>query len=315
MYNRAARLASMTGSEKAFGYAFQGEDFQRPESRFRNWIRADGSTPFPPKAGRYHLYVSLACPWSHRTVLIRKLRRLEDAISLSVTNPIWNENGWCFGQEPGAIPDTVNHKRDVIDIYRLVEPGFSEPETVPILWDRESGTIVSNESRDILRMLDVEFAALGDPTVNLCPPALRERIDETITRLYGPINNGVYQAGFARSQRAYERSVRRLFGALDEWERVLGGSRFVCGDRLTEADLALFVTLIRFDAVYYVHFKCNLRRIVDYPHLWRWLREVYRIPGVAETCDFDHIKRHYYGSHLEINPSGIIPAGPLLDFL
>lgn len=297
-----------------FGYkATEDGEFIRGEVGFRDWVKKDGSTRFVPEAGRYHLYVSLACPWSHRTVLLRSLRKLQDVISMSVTNPIWNENGWFFGDEPGAIADTVNHKRDVIDLYRMVDPRFDQPETVPILWDKKIGTIVNNESRDIMRMFDVEFAEFGDKSVSLYPADLASRIDETMTAIYDPINNGVYKAGFASGQRAYERAVTKLFKALDEWEERLSLSRFVCGDRLTEADLALFVTLIRFDAVYYTHFKCNLRHIWEYPNLWGWLKEVYQTPGVAETCDFNHIKKHYFGSHREINPTGIVPVGPMLD--
>jgi len=293
--------------------AFKDGEFIRPETGFRQWVRKDGSTPFAPEAGRYHLYVSLACPWSHRTVILRQLRMLDSVIGMSVTNPIWNENGWFFGDAPGAIPDTVNYKRDVIDLYRLVDPKFVEEETVPILWDKKTGTIVNNESLEIMRMLDVEFSALGDPSVCLYPERFRPQIDHWIQKIYAPVNDGVYRAGFARSQRAYERAVRKLFSTLDELERHLSGSRYLCGEELTEADVALFVTILRFDPVYYVHFKCNIRRIVDYPHLHRWLRDVYHIPGVAETCDMDHIKQHYYGSHKELNPSGIIPLGPEMD--
>jgi len=232
---------------------------------------------------------------------------------MSVTSPIWNENGWYFGDDAGVIPDTINKKRDVIDLYRMVDPKFSEPETVPILWDKKTGTIVNNESRDIMRMFDVELAGLGDPGVSLLPAELTDRVDGVIDEIYSPINNGVYKAGFAESQGAHERAVKRLFEALDQWEERLSKNRFVCGDRLTEADVALFVTLIRFDAVYYTHFKCNVRRIIDYPNLWGWCRDVYQTPGVRETCDFDHIKKHYFGSHRDINPFGIVPLGPILD--
>ncbi len=300
--------------QTVFGYTFQGDEFARPQVRFRGWISAEKAGPYRPEAGRYHLYVSLACPWSHRVVLMRQLRGLEDVISMSVTNPVWNDAGWCFGDEPGAIPDFVNQKRDVIDLYRMVDPSFSDPETVPILWDRKTSSIVNNESRDIMRMLDHEFKGFGNPAVDLAPTALRERIDEALDRMYTPINNGVYRVGFARAQRPYERNLKTLFEALDQWEGILGQRRFVCGDVLTEADIALFVTLVRFDSVYYTHFKCNLKRIVDYPNLWGWLRDVYQQPGVAETCDFSHIKKHYFASHLEINPTGIVPVGPLIDF-
>jgi len=302
-----------TASENLFGYEVRDGEFIRGDVGFRAWVRRDPAATHPAEAGRYHLYVSLACPWSHRVVLMRSLRKLQEVISMSVTDPIWNENGWWFGSEPGAIPDTVNHQRDVIDLYRLVDPTFSQPETVPILWDRKTGTIVNNESRDLMRMLDHEFKDLGDRSVDLCPEPLREQIDATINEIYDPINNGVYKAGFARSQKAYERAVKRVFEALEDWNARLGRRRFVCGDQLTEADLALFVTLIRFDPVYHGHFKCNLKQIRDYPGLSRWLSEVYHLPGVAETCDFNHIKKHYYGSHREINPTGIVPVGPLIS--
>jgi glutathionyl-hydroquinone reductase len=294
--------------------SYQNGDFLRPESQFRSWIKADGSTLFSPEKGRYHLYVSLACPWSHRTVLIRSLRKLENVIGVSITSPVWNDYGWWFGEDEGVIPDQVNHKKNIIEIYRLSNPQFIGEETVPILWDKKNKTIVNNESRDIMRMFDVEFSQFGDTQVSLCPPSLQQRIDRIIDEIYGPINNGVYQAGFARKQGPYERAVKKLFSALDHWDEQLSHNRFVCGDRLTEADLALFVTLIRFDCVYYSHFKCNLKRIVDYPNLWRWVREVYHVPGVKETCNFEHIKHHYYGSHREINPFGIVPLGPNLSF-
>jgi glutathionyl-hydroquinone reductase len=301
------------GEPEFYRGSYREGEFVRPESRFRRWVRADGRGGLAPEPGRYHLYVSLACPWSHRVIILRKLRKLESAVSMSVTDPVWNENGWFFGSAPGAVPDTVNGKRDVIELYRLAEPGFEGEETVPILWDRRERTIVSNESRDIMRMLDVEFRGLGDESVCLCPPGDEKRIDEAIDRIYGPVANGVYQAGFARSQRAYERAVRRLFEALDEWESLLGKRRFVCGEAMTEADIALFVALIRFDAVYYTHFKCNVRRIADYANLQAWLVDLYQTPGIGETCDFFHIKHHYFGSHRELNPLGIVPLGPELQ--
>lgn len=294
-------------------FSKEGE-FVRPPSQFKKWVRADGTTPFVPEKGRYHLYVSLACPWSHRTVILRKLRKLEDVITLSVTNPIWNEKGWFFGEDPDAIPDMIYHKRDVADLYQLAAPSFEAEETVPILWDRKTKTIVNNESREIMRMLDHEFKAFGDPDVDLCPPHLQTEVDTVLTRIYEPINNGVYRAGFARNQRPYERAFKGLFQTLEECEEILAGSRYLCGNQLTEADVALFVTLIRFDVVYYSHFKCNLRRIIDTPQLWSWLRDVYQLPGVAETTNFRHIKAHYYGTHRNINPTGIIPLGPEIDF-
>jgi len=294
--------------------AFRDGEFIRPDTQFRKQISSSPDAEFPPDAGRYHLYVSLACPWSHRVVLTRSLRKLENVISMSVTNPIWNENGWFFGNEPGAVADFINYKRDVIDLYRLADPHFDDDETVPILWDKRTKTIVNNESREIMRMLNVEFLGLGDPKVTLYPSGLEQEINTALDQMYGPINDGVYRAGFAQSQRAYERAVRALFDKLDEFETRLSMSRYVCGDIPTEADIALFVTLYRFDAVYYSHFKCNRKRITDYPNLWGWLRDVYQTNGVAVTCDMNHIKKHYYGSHKNLNPSGIIPIGPDINF-
>lgn len=289
-------------------------EFVRYKSGFREWIKADGSTRFKPEAGRYHLYVSLACPWASRTLMVRKLRKLDDVISVDVVDPVWNENGWYFGSGyPGVTADTVNGKRDLIDVYRVATPGFDGVESVPILWDKKLGTIVNNESREIIRMLDHEFLDFGDPNAQLCPRHLEKQIDEAIDAIYAPINNGVYRAGFATHQRPYERAVKELFSALDHWEGVLSRQRYMCGDALTEADICLFTTLVRFDAVYVGHFKCNLRRIVDYPNLWNYVKDVYQTDGVAETVSLDHIKRHYYQSHGEINPTRIVPAGPVLD--
>jgi putative glutathione S-transferase len=300
-------------NENLFGYKISDGEFVRDEVNFRNWVSTDGKGPFPVESGRYHLYVSLACPWSHRAVLLRSIRKLESVISISVTDPIWNEKGWCFGTEPGAIPDSVNHKQNVIDLYQMVDPNFNKPETVPILWDKKTSTIVNNESRDIMRIFDLEFSKFGDPSISLCPENKKQEIDRVISEIYDPINNGVYKAGFSQSQKAYERAVKRLFEALEKWEIQLSQQRYVCGDQMTEADIALFVTLIRFDFVYVTHFKCNIKRLVDFPNLWGWLRDVYQSPGVAKTCDFNHIKKHYFGSHKEINPTGIIPVGPILD--
>lgn len=291
----------------------QGE-FVRYSVNFRNWVKADGSTPFQPEPGRYHLYVSLACPWSHRAVILRTLKGLEDAISMSVTGPVWNRNGWWFPDDEGVIPETVNHKRDLVEIYRLADPNFKDEETVPVLWDKKTGRLVNNESREIIRMFDLEFDSIAKNKVNLYPKQKAEEIDRVIDQIYEPINNGVYRCGFATKQRAYEKAFDELFAALDHWEMVLGQQRYLCGDTLTEADVCMFVTLLRFDPVYYGHFKCNLRRIVDYPNLWAYVRDIYQTPGVAETCNFDHIKRHYYGSHKEINPTGIVPKGPEIDF-
>lgn len=289
-------------------------EFVRYKSKFHDWVRADGSTRFAPEKDRYHLYVSLACPWAHRTLIVRGLRKLESVISVSVVDPVWNENGWYFSRNPGCTPDHVNGQPDLISVYRLTDPGYRGEETVPILWDKKHRTIVNNESPEIVRMLDVEFREFGDASVNLYPSDHASRIDQTIQELYPSINNGVYRAGFATSQAAYEKAVKELFAALDRWEGVLSSQRYLCGDRLTEADIFFFTTLIRFDLVYVGHFKCNLRRIVDYPNLWNYLKDLYQTPGITETCDFDHMKNHYYRSHPEINPTGVVPLGPIVDF-
>jgi putative glutathione S-transferase len=287
--------------------------FVRPNTTFRNWITADGSSGFKAEPNRYHLYVSLACPWAHRTLIMRQLKGLADAISVSVVDPEIGEHGWQFSEGPGCIPDSVNHAHYLWQIYVKVDRHYSGRVTVPILWDKQTGAIVNNESREIIRMLDTEFGAIAADQ-NLYPPDLQQSIDQTIDAIYQPINNGVYRAGFASSQNAYDEAVTELFDALDHWEEVLGRQRYLCGNKLTEADVCLFTTLLRFDPVYYVHFKCNLRRIVDYPNLWGYLRDIYQQPGVKETCNLDHIKRHYYKSHPKLNPSRIVPKGPIIDF-
>jgi len=288
--------------------------FVRPSTTFRHKITADGSSGFKAEPGRYHLYISWACPWAHRTAIMGQLKGLEDFISLSVVAPEIEQNGWEFSNEPDCIPDTVNGCRYLWEIYLLAEPDYSGRVTVPVLWDKETATIVNNESRDIIRMFDTEFEAFAKPNVNFYPQDLRGVVDETIDAIYQPINNGVYRAGFATKQSAYEEAVTELFDALDHWEGVLEQQRYLCGEQLTEADWCLFTTLFRFDAVYYVHFKCNLRRIVDYPNLWNYLKELYQLPGVKETCNLDKIKRHYYKSHPNVNPSRIVPKGPLINF-
>ncbi len=308
------RKANQSRQVSFYKDSFEGGAFVRPPTRFREWVKADGSTRFVPEPGRYHLYVSSACPWSHRTMILRKHRGLESVISMSVTDPIWNERGWTFGDDPDTIPDTVNGKKDLIDLYLAADPAFDEEETVPVLWDRKHATIVNNESLEIMRMFDVEFSRFAAPGTLLYPVELAARVDETIGRIYGPINDGVYKAGFALTQDAYERAVGELFTELDHWDRVLGTQRYLCGDQLTEADVALYVTLVRFDVVYYSHFKTNLRRIADYANLWDYLRALYQIPAFRETTNFRHIKAHYYGSHRNLNPSGIVPVGPILDF-
>ncbi len=283
--------------------------FLRPPTRFRNWITQEGNEGFTPEAGRYHLYVSYACPWAHRTLIMRALKGLEQAISLSVVDPYMVDEGWFFSEAPGCIPDTVNGTTYVRDLYLKVDPQMTGRVTVPILWDKQQQTIVNNESREIIRMLDQAFFP-EDGDRNFCPQDLQGRIDDTIDGIYEPINNGVYRAGFATTQRAYEEAVNELFSALDAWESVLTKQPYLCGDRLTEADICLFTTLIRFDAVYYGHFKCNRHHIWDYPQLWDYVKRIYHHPGIPETCNFEHIKAHYYRSHEAINPTGIVPLGP-----
>lgn len=293
-----------------------GGRFVRQESSFREWVRADGSTPFAPEAGRYHLYVSLACPWAHRTLLVRRLKRLESAISVSVVHPLMLENGWTFENPDGAtacVGDDVNGATFLHEIYTRANSTYSGRVTVPVLWDRESATIVNNESSEIIRMLNSEFDDIGDSSVDLYPQELRAKIDELNGWIYPSINNGVYRCGFATTQEAYEEAFAELFDALDRADAILAANRYLTGDRRTEADWRLFTTLVRFDAVYVGHFKCNRRRIADYPNLSGYLRELYQVPGVRETVDFTHIKRHYYQSHETINPTGVVPVGPELD--
>ena len=290
--------------------------FVRDETLFRRRVTADGSSGFAAEAGSYHLYVSYACPWAHRTLITRALKGLEAAISISVVDPLMGDEGWVFSEAPGCIPDAVNGARFLREIYVKAEPRYTGRVTVPVLWDKRGATIVSNESREIMRMLDLEFDGACEPAragVTLCPTALREAIDETLDAIYSPVNNGVYRAGFATTQQAYEEAVRDVFEALDRFDVLLGTRRFLCGDVLTEADVAMFTTLYRFDPVYVGHFKCNLRRIADYPNLSGYLRDVYQAPGVAGTCNLAHVKAHYYRSHAHINPIGIVPLGPEMD--
>jgi glutathionyl-hydroquinone reductase len=288
-------------------------EFVRNTTTYRNWITADGRSGFAPEAGRYHLYVSLACPWAHRTLILRALKGLERAVSLSVVDPFMGEEGWAFSDGPGCIPDTVNGQPTLHDVYRLAKPDYTGRASVPVLWDTRTGTIVNNESREIARMFDTAFPELTRGTPDYCPPALRERVDATIDAIFQPINNGVYRCGFAKSQAAYDEAVGELFDALAHWEGVLGRQRYLCGDAPTEADWCMFTTLVRFEPVYHYHFKCNVARLRDFPNLWSYTRELYQVPGVAETCDFDHIKQHYYRSHPSVNPTRIVPRGPVFD--
>ena len=297
-----------------------GGRFERQASAFRNWVTADGSAGpsgeggFAAEPGRYHLYVSLACPWAHRTLIFRRLKGLEQAISVSVVHWHMAENGWEFREGPGTVPDTINGADFLHEVYTKAKPDYSGRVTVPVLWDRQRATIVSNESAEIIRMLSSAFDAWGDASLDFYPEALREEIEAVNTRVYQTVNNGVYRAGFATSQSAYEEAVQALFESLDWLEARLSESRYLLGERLTEADWRLFTTLLRFDPVYVGHFKCNLKRLVDYPNLWAYTRELYQLPGVAESVNFEHIKRHYYGSHRTINPTGVVPLGPEIDF-
>jgi glutathionyl-hydroquinone reductase len=296
-----------------------GGRFMRPQTRFRNWVTADGTAGptgedgFPAAAGRYHLYVALACPWAHRTLVFRKLKKLEDVISVSVVEPINIEYGWVFGPPGSATADTANGKARLSDIYLITDPKFTGRVTVPVLWDKERRTIVNNESAEIIRMLNSAFERFTDVHTDYYPVPLRAAIEDINRAVYDDVNNGVYRAGFATTQAAYEEAFLALFARLDAIEERLGRQRWLVGDRQTEADWRLFTTLVRFDAVYFGHFKCNLRRIADYPNLSNYLRDLFQTEGIAATVDFDHIKRHYYGSHRKINPTGIVPLGPALD--
>ncbi len=289
-----------------------GGRFQRQQSSFRNRVTADGSSGFPAEAGRYHLYVAAACPWAHRTLIVRRLKGLEDAISVAVVDPLMLQQGWEFSAEH---PDPLNGADHLYQIYLKAKPDYTGRVTVPVLWDKATGTIVNNESAEIIRMLNSEFNAWSRaPELDLYPEDLRPEIDAINDVVYRTVNNGVYRCGFATTQEAYEEAFGELFATLDDLEARLARSRYLCGDRLTEADVRLFTTLLRFDPVYVGHFKCNKRRLVDYPNLFAFARELYQLPGVADTCNFDHIKRHYYMSHTTINPTQIVPLGPEIDF-
>ena len=292
-----------------------GGAFVRKDSAFRDWVTADGSSGFAAEPGRYHLYVSLACPWASRAVILRELKRLEDLISLSIVDPHMGAEGWVFGHAPGCIPDTVNGFHALHQVYTAAKPDYTGRVTVPVLWDKARQTIVNNESADIVRMLNSAFDAVGaDAALDFYPEPLREEIDKVNRAVYDDVNNGVYKAGFATTQQAYESAFDALFARLDRLEERLARRRWLVGDRITEVEWRLFTTLVRFDAVYHGHFKCNLRRLVDYPNLWAYTRDLYQVPGVAGTVSLDHIKRHYYGSHRTINPTGIVPKGPAIDF-
>ena len=290
--------------------------FIRPTTRFRNFVTADsgpgptGEGGFAAEAGRYHLYVSHACPWAHRTTIFRSLKRLENAISVSVTEPLYGKTGWEFGTAQGGTRDEVNGKATLAEVYLLADPHYTGRVSVPVLWDKKRRTIVNNESSEIIRMLNSAFDAFTNVRTDYYPAELRAEIDRINDLVYPNVNNGVYRAGFATSQAAYEEAARAIFVTFDQLEERLSRQRYLVGRQITEADWRLFTTLIRFDPVYFGHFKCNLREIRDTPALSRYLRELYHWPGVAETTDFFHIKHHYYASHLRINPTGIVPLGP-----
>jgi putative glutathione S-transferase len=292
--------------------------FVRPDASLRNWVTADGAPGpsgiggFEAEPGRYHLYISLACPWAHRALIMRKLKGLEEAVGLSVVNWHMGANGWTFADGPGVIPDPINNARLMYEIYTASQPDYTGRVTVPVLWDKASGRIVNNESSEIIRMFNSAFDACGAGPGDFYPEALRGEIDPLNARIYATVNNGVYRAGFAGSQRAYEEAAGAVFETLDDLEARLATRGFLVGEKLTEADVRLFTTLIRFDPVYVGLFKCNLRRIKDYPNLSRYLDRLYRYPGIAETVDFHHIKHHYYESLTRINPTGIVPIGPAL---
>jgi glutathionyl-hydroquinone reductase len=304
--------------------------FVRPTTRYRNWVTPNGDAGpsgdggFPAQRGRYHLYVALACPWAHRTIIFRRLKLLEHVVSMSVVEPIQGERGWKFGTAAqasrdgnnfdSATIDAVNGTGALADVYLIADPRFTGRVSVPVLWDKERRTIVNNESAEIIRMFNSAFDAFTPDRTDYCPAPLRAEIDDINARVYEHVNNGVYRCGFALTQEAYEEAFHALFAELDALEEQLSRQRYLVGAHITEADWRLFTTLIRFDAVYYSHFKCNLRRIADYPSLSNYLRDLYQQPGVAGTLNMDHIKRHYYGSMRHINPRGIVPLGPAQDF-
>jgi putative glutathione S-transferase len=297
-------------------------EFQRQEDAFRDWISNDGSTPYPAASGRYHLYISLACPWASRTVVVRKLKGLETVIGMTVVDPIRDEKGWAFRDPSGKIPpgapfastDPVNGFHYLREAYAATDPNFDERVTVPVLWDKETKSIVNNCEDDLCPMFNSvfnEFARNKD--VDLFPKEIEAEQNKLSDFIYENVNNGVYRAGFASRQRPYEISCRKVFEALDQLEERLARSRYLFGQQVVESDWRLFCTLVRFDAVYHGHFKCNIRRIVDYKNLQGYLMDLYQLPGIAETVNFDHIKRHYYVTHTKINPTGIVPLGPALD--
>lgn len=297
-----------------------GGRFIRTDSQFRHWVTADGSAGptgeagFKAEKGRYHLYLSYACPWAHRTLIMRKLKGLEDFISVSFVSPYMLEKGWTFENYPGVIGDPIHHAKYLYEVYLAADSNYSGRVTVPVLWDKQTETIVNNESSEIMRMLNSAFDEIGAKPGNYSPEEWLEEIDKMNKLVYDNVNNGVYEAGFATKQSVYEEEVTRLFETLDKLELHLEDRTYLVGNQLTEADIRLWTTLIRFDPVYFGHFKCNIRPLVDYPNLWYFTRMIYNLEGIAETVNMDHIQHHYYGSHPTINPNGIVPVGPELDY-
>ncbi len=290
--------------------------FEREPTTFRDQVEDREDATYRAASQRYHLYVSYACPWAHRTLIVRALMGLEEAIDVSVVHPHMLDDGWTFDQDfDGTTGDTIGDHQFLRQLYVEADDEYTGRVTVPVLWDRERATIVNNESREIIRMFNQGFAAFATTDVDLWPQGHRERIDEIIDAIYEPINNGVYRSGFATTQRAYEKSVTQLFEALEKWENHLSRHRYLAGQVFTEADVCMFTTLLRFDPVYYGHFKCNIKHVYEFPNLWNYALEIYQMPGVAETCRLDHIKSHYYYSHQNINPTGIVPRGPILNHL
>lgn len=287
--------------------------FKRQADAFHGWVTDDGRSGYPAAKGRYQLYVSWACPWAHRTIIVRKLKRLEDTIGMTVVDPVRDDRGWAFREGPGHSLDPINGFQFLSDAYRATDPNYRGRVTVPVLWDTQSKRIVSNSDDDLMRMFNSAFNRFTDSKLDLYPEALQKDIDELNTFIYENVNDGVYRAGFTTSQQVYEKAVRRLFDALDQLDARLKTQRYLFGVQFVETDWRLFVTLVRFDAVYHGHFKCNIRRIADYPNLFGYLKDLYQTDGIADTVNFDHIKRHYYVTHDDINPTRIVPLGPDQD--
>lgn len=307
------RYGSMTISAQFPQEQSDEGEFIRQADAFREWVTADGSSGFPAAKGRYHLYVSWACPWAHRTIIVRKLKRLEAVIGMTVVDPIRDERGWAFREGSDHSLDPINGFRFLSEAYRATDSHYRGRVTVPVLWDTVRKRIVTNSDDDLMRMFNGEFNRFSESTIDLYPDRLRKEIDDLNTFIYENVNDGVYRAGFATSQRVYEKAARRLFDALDQLDARLANRRYLFGPQFVETDWRLFVTLIRFDAVYHGHFKCNIRRIIDYPNLFGYLKDLYQVDGIADTVNFDHIKRHYYITHDDINPTRIVPVGPEQD--